>query len=133
MGNGEVIGNGSVHWTIQHDDKPGGKRLKARAEGNVDHDVLGDDEVNVYDGARGCDPIAADAVGGAKGHRGKFRVTLRFKTRVEAEAAVKQATQIANAPGGGFEILLDVPVHTPHRTKDDAKNRRPPAEVRVDW
>jgi hypothetical protein len=133
MGNGEVIGNGSVHWTIQHDDSPGGKRLVARAEGNIEHDVLGNDEVNVYDGARGCDPIPVANVGEGKGHRGKFRVKLRFKVLKDAQDALGQALKSIGNEAGLFVVEIDVPVYTPPRSKSDVRNGRPPAEVRIDW
>jgi hypothetical protein len=124
MGYGEVVGNESVHWVVAHEDDKGaamGLSLK-RQRG---HAKVGND-VHVHDSACGCDPIHLGDVGRRKGHKGCYRVRLRFARREDAEAAAEKVA--VHSEGDMYVLVLDVPVI--HRADPD---EGPPAEIRIDW
>ncbi len=112
-GSGEVIPNGSIHWKISHQVARGGRVM-----------VPGP-----Y-----VDPTPVAKVGCTKGHKGKFRVRLRFKTRKQALRAVRQAAVVSKIPASRmFEVVLDVPAV--RRTRKQAEEPSPNkwAQLRVDW
>jgi hypothetical protein len=124
MGYGEVVGNESVHWIVAHEDEAGAevglslKREKGHAK--VGHDV------HVDNCACGCDPIHLADVGRRKGHKGRYRVRLRFKQLEDAEKAAEKVQ--VRKEDGMYVLVLDVPVI--HRADPD---EGPPAEIRIDW
>lgn len=126
MGDGEFSGNGSVHWQITHDDDGGNARPLTARQGQSNHPTTADD-INVASRARGRDAVTLANVGRRKGHRGKFRVRLRFENIQDAKnaAAAAQSVMFEN---GMYVLVLDVPV-IERATADDP----PPAEVKVDW
>lgn len=114
MGSGAFGTNGSVHYTITHDDTPGSKP-------------------NYKD----ADPIPPDAVGRGsggtpKGHPGYLAVRMRFPNDAAARNALAAAAaSIGAVPGGGgIYVTCLVPAVTPTRQNPDAD---PFYEVRVDW
>lgn len=127
MGYGEVTGNQSVYWHIAHEDDNGTpKKLKAQP-GTGFPDCSEDDRINVGRGAWGRDPQPLKSVGRKKRHSGRFRVSLRFTSREQAEAA-RDAIKVARLRGGGYALVVDVPANPREHPEDP-----PPPEVRVDW
>jgi hypothetical protein len=121
MGSGEVGGNGSVQWTMVHEDVNENyvrKRLTCRegAPGGVD------DEVAVALEAVGKDAIAFDDIGKKIGVPRHFKVTLRYACTADAAAAK------ANAVVKGNLLILFVQAID---RADGAVNE--PKEIRIDW
>jgi len=111
VGNGEVTGNQSVHWRINHDN---GKKPKVN-QGNPNRPT-GDDEVNVDDLVQGRDPSKADHV----------MVRMRFIDKAEADKEL-QAAQ-GKEMEGHYYVTIRVPLLARKNPNDS-----PPADVRVDW
>jgi hypothetical protein len=126
MGYGEFVGNESVHWTMTHEDEEGTPVAMSSRQGHDFHPNTGHD-VHVEKMARGCDPCRLDDVGRRKGHKGRYRVRLRFKRLEDAKAALAAARDVMSEDGV-YVIVLDVPVIRRKHADDP-----PPAEVRVDW
>jgi hypothetical protein len=126
MGDGEFSGNGSVHWQITHDDDGGNPRALTARQGQGNHPTTADD-INVTERARGRDGVQVLNVGRRKGHRGKFRVRLRFEKIEDARNAAAGAQNVM-LENGMYVLVLDVPV-IDRTIPGDA----PPAEVKVDW
>lgn len=126
MGNGQVGGNGSVHWEVVHEDGTGNPKNLTAKQGQGGHPGTADD-VNVKDRARGRDGIAVSDVGKRKGHRGKFRVRLRFESITDAQSAAAGAQNVM-LEDGMFVLVLDVPV-----IERANANEPPPYEVKIDW
>jgi hypothetical protein len=125
MGYGQWVGNESVHWEIAHEDAAGAPvALASKAHGS--HPKIGHD-VHIERCARGCDPISLTDVGRRKGHAGRFRVTLRFTRREDAQEALQALNQVSEQDGM-YVVAVEVPVIS-RKHADDA----PPAEVRIDW
>ena len=126
MGYGQFTGNESVHWSVAHEDDKGmtvGLTPRARTAG---HSKKGH-EVNVDKSASGCDPVVLADVGKRKGHRGRYRVRLRFEKAQDAREAAAAAQQVM-FEDGMYVLVVDVPII--HRDDPDDP---PPSEVRVDW
>jgi hypothetical protein len=126
MGDGEFSGNGSVHWQVTHDDDTGNPRPLTAKQGQTSHPTTADD-INVKERARGRDGVEIANVGKRKGHRGKFRVRLRFETIEDARNA-SAAAQNVMFENGMYLLVLDVPVIDRGTAGDP-----PPAEVKIDW
>lgn len=126
MGYGEVIGNASVHWTIVHEDDAGAPVALSSKRGHGRHPKTGHD-VHIEHDCRGCDPLALERVGERKGHRGRYRVTLRYERMEDAQAAAAKVQQVV-ARDGMYELVLDVPV-----VKRAEPDDLPPPEIRIDW
>lgn len=126
MGDGEFSGNGSVHWQITHDDDMGNPRALTAKQGQTPHPTV-DDDINVSERARGKDGVSLANVGKRKGHRGKFRVRLRFE-RIEDAKNAAAGAQTIMLENGMFVLVLDVPVIDRSTAGDP-----PPSEVKVDW
>ena len=113
MGSGDIGSNGSVHYTITHNDTPA----------TPAH-------------FKDADPIAAGQIGrgsnGGKNHPGFFSVRMRFPDVAAATTALNAAVAAAaTLPGaGGIYVTCLVPVVTPIRT-DPAQN--PYSEIKIDW
>lgn len=125
MGYGQWVGNESVHWEIAHEDEAG-TPVALASKAQASHPSIGHD-VHIDRYARGCDPIALKDVGRRKGHSGRFRVTLRFTKREDAQQALEAVRQVTEQDGM-YVVTVDVPVIR-RKHADDA----PPAEVRIDW
>ena len=125
MGNGEVSGNGSVYWSIDHED---GADLKVKNGDSSRPPKNGSTNVHTKTKANGRDGIRVEDVGRMKGHTGKFRVKLRFENNAAAQDAVRGATPFFDSSTGMWTIVMDVPV-IPREEPDDP----PGSEVRVDW
>ena len=125
MGNGEVSGNGSVYWAIDHED---GQDLKVKDKDPSRPPKNGNTNVHTKTKALGRDPIAVADVGRKKGHTGKFRVRLRFQSESDAQNAANGAKPFLDSGSGMWTLVLDVPAIA-RLEPDDA----PPPEVRVDW
>jgi hypothetical protein len=126
MGYGQFTGNQSVHWSVTHEDDKGltvGLTAKAKTAG---HPKKGH-EVNVDKAASGRDPVSLADVGKRKGHRGRYRVRLRFEKAQDAREAAAAAQQVM-FEDGMYVLVIDVPI-----IERDDPNDPPPAEVRVDW
>ena len=124
MGYGEVSGNQSVHWKMVHENPVKVGKSTARAKAQQPNDSPGtlDDEI------KGRDPIRYGDIGVKGGHKGKFRVTLRFDTKAEAVAAATQVARTIKKVDDKFFLVIDVPVI--NRPNPDVD---PPAEVQVEW
>ena len=121
MGYGEVSGNQSVHWKMVHEN-PVSRKSAARAKTRQLNDAGAVDDV-----IRGRDPIPFDAIGVKGGHKGKFRVTLRFDTKAQAVAAALRLGKIEKV-NEKYLLVVDVPaINRPSPDVD------PPAEVQVEW
>jgi len=113
MGSGDIGSNGSVHYSISHNDSPG-------APGHY----------------KDYDPIPSGDIGrgsnGGKNHPGTFAVRMRFPDVASAtnalNAAIATASTVPN--GNGIYVTCLVPVVAPPRT-DPALN--PFYEINVDW
>jgi hypothetical protein len=125
MGDGEFSGNGSVYWTIDHED---GADLKVKDKDDGRPTKNGGTNVHIKSKAHGRDALAVADVGKKKGHTGKFRVRLRFESSTGAQDALRGATPFLDSATGMWTLVLDVPV-IPRDTPDDG----PASEVRVDW
>jgi len=123
MGDGEFSGNGSVYWSIDHGD---GADLKVKTNDSNRPPKNGTTNVHVKTKANGRDPIPVADVERAKGHPGKFRVTLRFQSETAAQDAARGATPVYD--GTVWTLVLDVPAIA-RQNPDDA----PASEIRVDW
>lgn len=132
MGYGEYSGNGSVHWSVVHEDSRGQvKKLRGKLKPNPSDPALpspGSNEVNVDDAAEGHDDLRFGDIGVRQGHRGAFRIRLRFPTREAAVAAAEAAAKGIEQSGGGYFLVIDVPAINRETPKVN-----PPAEVRVQW
>jgi hypothetical protein len=124
MGYGEVGGGGSVYWTMVHENLARVGKSTARAKTRRPNDAPGalDDEI------KGRDPIPFDAIGVKGGHRGKFRVTLRFDTKAQAVAAAIRLAQTVKKVNEKYLLVVDVPA-----IKRPSPDADPPAEVQVEW
>src|SRR5688572_28404459 len=126
MGYGEFTGNKSVHWSVTHEDEKGstvGMTAKTKTTG---HPKKGH-EVNVDKAANGRDPVTLTDVGKRKGHRGRWRVRLRFERSQDAREAAVAAQQVM-FEDGMYVLVIDVPI-----IERDDPTDPPPSEVRVDW
>lgn len=135
MGFGEVVGNESVHWRQVHEDHaPGGPKTRLKDPGKP---VTGVENLTVVDyEVRGVDTVPFNDIGHGgpkKGHRGKFRVRMRFATREAADTAFAALTKAGPQQQGGlWELVIDVPaVH--RQIGDVGPPAKPDAEVRIDW
>lgn len=126
MGSGEYSGNGSVHWQIVHEDDNGSPKTLTGRQNQSGHPTTADD-VNLQQQARGRDAVTIANVGRRKGHRGKFRVRLRFESMADAKNAAAGAQNVM-FEDGMYVLVLDVPVIDRASAGDP-----PPAEVKVDW
>ena len=123
MGYGEVSGNQSVHWKMVHENpvsrKPAG-RAKTRQPTGAPEAL--NDEI------KGRDPIPYEDIGVKGGHKGKFRVILRFDTKAQAMAAAIQIARTVKRVNEKYLLVVDVPaINRPSPDVD------PPAEVQVEW
>jgi hypothetical protein len=109
MGSGDFGSDGSVHWDIAATSAPSN----------------GVDTLKKHPDRPGADPRP---VIGAPPHPRSFQVTMRFTTIEAAQDALKGVGPTP-APGGGFEVVVLVPVR-PYQTTAGPKNRW---EVSVDW
>jgi hypothetical protein len=125
MGDGEFSGNGSVYWSVDHED---GADLKVKINDSNRPPKNGTTNVHTKTKANGRDPIPVADVGKKKGHTGKFRVRLRFESDVAAQDARNGATVSQDAATRTWTLVLDVPVIARNNPDDD-----PPSEIRVDW
>ena len=113
MGSGDIGSNGSVHYTLSHNDTP--------ATPAHFKDV---------------DPIPPGQIGrgsnGTKNHPGFFAVRMRFPNVTAATNALNAAIAGAGTVPGGGEIYVTclVPVVTPTRTNPD---QNPYYEINIDW
>ena len=127
MGIGEFTGNKSVHWSVRHEDDKGQTvALTARTKGARTR-TNGHNEVTVDKAASGHDPVVLADVGKRKGHRGRYRVRLRFERAQDAREAAAAAQQVLFEEGM-YVLVIDVPVIERDKPEDP-----PPSEVRVDW
>lgn len=126
MGYGQWVGNESVHWEVAHEDDAGTPVALVSKPGHASHPKHGHD-LHIDHCCRGCDPMSLKDVGRRKGHTGKFRVTLRFTRREDAQEALEALGQVSEQDGM-YVLAVEVPVIS-RKHADDA----PPAEVRIDW
>jgi hypothetical protein len=126
MAIGEVSGNQSVHWRIDH--QTGNLGIN---QGNPNRPT-GNHQVNTAGArAQGRDPKNVNSVIGSHpgARNGYFGVRLRFESAAEADAAFKDAMSRAPVPGvaPGFYVVVEVKaLNKP--TPDDS-----PAEVKIEW
>ena len=126
MGYGEFVGNGSVHWTLAHEDETGTTIQLSPKHGRGSHPKTAHD-LHIDRACKGCDPIGLKDVGRRKGHAGKYRVRLRFERMEDAKEAAARVQQIVNEDGM-YVLVIDVPT-VPREDPDEG----PAAEIRVDW
>ena len=115
MGDGEFIGNGSIHWKIDH-----GAQQDMDIQINDNPQVTRDHGVNVKRRVRGRDPRRVVP-------NGKMQVELRFATVDEARDALETAKGTANNKNG--QVYVTVIVDAPQR----AAGGDYPPDVRVIW
>jgi hypothetical protein len=125
MGDGEFSGNGSVYWSIDHED---GADLKVKTNDSNRPPKNGTTNVHTKTKANGRDPIPVADVGKKKGHTGKFRVKLRFESEAAAQDALNRATPALDNTTGRWTLVVDVPVVARNQPDDP-----PASEIRVDW
>lgn len=114
MGYGQFVGNGSVHWRVDHE-----------AGRDMDMDASDDaptqyHRVHVKRRIQGSDPTRGDA----------FSVTLRFDSREQAEQAFKDALAGLNGAKDPKNVYVTVQVPALRRPNATAA---PDPEVRVRW
>ena len=124
-GIGEFTGNKSIHWSVTHEDDKQAVALTARKKAGhpTEKHTINVDKAT----ASGRDPVAPADVGKLKGHRGRYRVRLRFERAQDAREAATAAQQVLFEEGM-YVLVIDVPV-----IERDAPDEGPPSEVRVDW
>ncbi len=107
MGYGEVGGNGSVHWRVEHQGTNKGS-YKAPKKGKH----------------TGVDPIPNSDVGGGTGApAGHFRLEVRYDYPADAQAAL-QSVQVQ---GSSLVMFVKANTATPPAGVDV------PAQIRVSW
>jgi hypothetical protein len=129
MGYGEVIGNGSVHWIMVHEDQKTGAKMPLKL--HTAASKLPAHRVRLHHedrSAEGRDPISPAQIGKRKGHRGKFVVQIRYRTMAEARQAGDWVAQNVRPAVGGYVLSVTVPAITRGTVEEN-----PPAEVRIDW
>ena len=114
MGDGEFIGNGSIHWKIDH-----GAQQDMDIQINDANPVNRDHGVNVKRRVRGKDPRRELA-------NETLEVELRFETVDQARDALELAKGTANNKAG--YVYVTVVVSAPRRA-----NPNHPPDVRVHW
>lgn len=122
MGGGEIVGNQSVHWRIDHNT---GAPLGVN-QGNPNRPT-GDHQVNMSDRAQGRDPKNVDY----------FDVTLRFEARrgtPDPVAQLNEALKIAQAaaPNSSFFVTFKVPAKILGNNRPNPE-QPPGPDVRVTW
>lgn len=126
MGYGEVGGNGSVHWRIEHHDAAGTKQNIGHGTGAAP----GNNQVTVAGGdAKGHDTLPGAQIGERIGHDGYFMVTLRYRTMADAAAAGAWVAQHVTPDAGGYFLKVKVPAMTDRTSVSD----KLPYEIRIDW
>ncbi|MGH9254836.1 MAG: hypothetical protein ACRD3C_09730 [Vicinamibacterales bacterium] len=128
MGYGEVGGNGSVHWRIEHHNgtPPFGKKPINPGPGGSQP---GNDQVTTPGGdAKGKDGIELANLGKRIGHQGYFLVTLRYDSLDDAKNAGAWVEQNVKPGAGGFFLTVLVPANDRSSPTDDL-----PYEIRIDW
>jgi hypothetical protein len=121
MGDGEIIGNLSVHWSIAHDD---GQPLRVKQ--NETRRPTGNDPHNVATGtkAQGRDPKSVDY----------FDVMLRFESKADATTQLQSAlAAVANAQAdSSFFINFRVPA-TVNGVPRQSPDSGPRPDVGIKW
>lgn len=113
MGEGEFIGNGSVHWKVNH----GNRNMEARPDnGRVR-------------GREGVNTSQQNINGRDRRSGGEFTVVLRFNSRQQAEAAMKDGLAgLDETDPNNVYMTVRLPL-LQRPNPDDA----PDPEVRVRW
>ena len=123
-GDNQVGGNGSVWWKSTHYRDGQKKALNASTgTGNP-----GKNQVRLTDAALGHDETPFTEIGARVGHRGSFLVTLRYRTKEDAQAAGQWVADNVRPGQGGW--LLTVVVPAIQRNQPDENL---PFEVKVEW
>jgi hypothetical protein len=124
MGSGEVVGNQSVHWKMDH-DKPVGQQVPVRANEsrrprNGDPFEVSHDRV-----VTGRDP---------KPNVREFSVRLRFESKADANAQLQAAlNDVTQAPTGqSFFLTFRVPATVNGRPRDNPEVD-PKPDIGIDW
>jgi hypothetical protein len=121
MGGGEIIGNLSVHWSIDHED---GQALRVKP--NETRRPSGSDPHNVATGTKcqGRDPKSVDY----------FDVTLRFESQSDATTQLQKAlSDVAKADGGSsFFVNFRVPA-TVNGVPRPSPDTGPRPDVGIRW
>jgi hypothetical protein len=113
MGNGEVTGNMSVHWKIDH----GYPNKPSIHQGNPNRPT-GNNDVNTDSTIQGRDPKKATEI----------LVRMRFASVEAAHAAWNQGVANPETTNGNVYVTVRVPMLT-RAHPDDA----PPADLRFEW
>lgn len=127
MGDGEVVGNLSVHWKIDHGT--GAAAPLIVNQGNPNRPV-GNHHVNTTDKAQGRDPKPVGQVRGTHKNAkdGYFGVRLRFESAADANTAFQEALAAPLNVAGGFYVEVNVrAIERPN------PNAAPDAEVKIEW
>src|SRR4030095_1388810 len=106
MGGGEFIGNGSVYWSVDHED---GADLKVKTNDSNRPPKNGNTNVHTKTKANGRDPIPVEDVGKKKDHAGNFRVTMRFPSERAMQDAINKATRSGN-DATSWQLAIELPV-----------------------
>jgi hypothetical protein len=110
MGGGAFGSNGSVHWQVGYTD---GAPADYSAKDSKNYDNIGLGK------------------GAGNDHKGTFRIIARFKTRGQADAALKRAREVFDQSAGS-EVILDVTLRPFDEVKSGPGDPRT-WEVMVDW
>ena len=120
MGYGEIVGNGSVHWSVVYEDDAGKETGSVKGRDPKSFGSIGTKPAKKDKLAKSVAPATA---------KPNFRVRLMYATKEQALRA-KESAEIVET-GGSFFLLLNAPAV--RRKKERVEPPQPPAEVRVDW
>lgn len=126
MGSGEFIPNGSMHWSIQHEDHQGKKTTNVPID--LHEGPKGQKKTTLNDHVYGVDPFP-----GPNDKIDKMHVFARFRTEAELETALAQALRKARQKGALWEVEIIIPVTPLTASEADAGQENPKAPVRVQW
>ncbi|HET9384864.1 MAG TPA: hypothetical protein VFO67_06930 [Gemmatimonadales bacterium] len=122
MGNGQVVGNQSVHWKFDHQS---GAPLTVNQ--NNPNRPSGNHHVNMSDKAQGRDPKNVDY----------FDVTLRFEAqrgRPDPVAQLNEALKVAGAAAAGtsFFVTFKVPAKV-NGSNRPSPDQPPGPDIGIEW
>jgi hypothetical protein len=121
MGSGEIIGNQSVHWTVDHGSD---RKLKIKENESRRPTAKDDHEVAVDTKTHGRDPKQVES----------FDVRLRFESKADARAQLEYALKRVEAAPANASFYLDfrVPATVNGRPRLDPDSD-PRPDIGISW
>jgi hypothetical protein len=98
MGGGEIIGNQSVYWSMDHGDS--GRKLKVKQNESKRPSAKDEHEVATDTKAQGRDPKTVEW----------FDVRLRFESKAEAEKQLQAALEAVRGAAGNASFFVEFKV-----------------------